>query len=457
MIKLMEIRNMNSILLILTLASFTVLLTSQITTSAYADVVSPSKQVKIGLDKTDIVCKAHLVKVYRINADSLDCFTPKTAEKLIERGLAKDIPKDKLETKKTFRQNSPIGTITGFDVVKKFGSEGRMSTELRTVEYLYVFEVCAMEKTIRAPEILLTSDSQAKTVKLANKINANTCSTNTASIKATTPTSISASLTNKGVVTDKVTELEKNVADLQQKLSDLKKTFPKSGTTLDDASMVSNTSDQIIKLRAELNLAKSELNKYLYTLHSPQLPSSQFAKQKLSFTGVPLEGSSVKVLTISKQTAGNINESAKGGVNLFNVVFEACSGNDVIRAPEVRIKSDSQEKTIAIAERIIANSCQMSAGKINAVDTSSITLSMANRDNISAKIVELESTIGMLLDEQVTHQNALNKLVVLSEKPDNYEQQVSELSGKIIQLRNDMRDLKFELYGNLYQIYNTQQ
>ncbi len=452
---------MNSILLILTLASFTFLLTSQVASTAFADVVSPSKQIKIGLEKTEIICKAHLVKVYRINTDSIDCFTPSTAEKLIKKGLAKDIPKERLEAKKSFRQNAPIGTIVGLDVVKKYGSDGRVSNDPRTIEYLYVFEVCASEKTIRVPEILVTSDSEVKTVKLAKKITANTCSTNSASIKATNSDSISASLTNKGMITDKITELETKISDIQQSLSDLKKNFGnlKNTSTLDDETkiMVSNTGDQIVKLRTELNQAKGELNKYLYTLHSPQLPSSQFVKQKLTFTGVPIEGASVKTLTITKQTAGNTGAPNTGGVNRFNVVFEACSGTDVIRAPEVRIKSDSEEKTIKIAERVIANSCQMSAGKINAVDTNSIILEMANRADISAKIVELESSMNALLDEQVKHQNTLNKLVVLSEKPANYEQQVTELSTKIIELRKDIRDIKFQLYGNLYEIYNITQ
>ena len=159
------------LLLLIAETSLSVLLISQVAESSiFADVVSPSKQIKIGVDKTEIICKAHLVKVYRINADSVDCFTPTTAEKLIKSGIAKDIPKAKLDAKKSFRENAPIGTITGLDTVKKFGTEGKFSTTLRTVEYLYVFEACANEKTIRVPEVLVTSDSEAKTVKLAKKI-----------------------------------------------------------------------------------------------------------------------------------------------------------------------------------------------------------------------------------------------------------------------------------------------
>ncbi|MGY5148285.1 MAG: hypothetical protein ACW9W4_09845 [Candidatus Nitrosopumilus sp. bin_7KS] len=456
----MKSNNMKFQLLLLIVASLSVLLISQVAESSYADVTSPSKQVKIGIDKTEIICKAHLVKVYRINADSIDCFTPTTAEKLIKSGIAKDIPKAKLDAKKSFRENTPIGTINGLDTVKKFGSEGKFTSTPRTVEYLYIFEACANEKTVRVPEVLVTSDSEAKTVKLAKKIQANTCYTSSASIKAIDPKSISGVLTNKGVITDKLTELENNVSQLQGQLSVLKKSFsgviPKDSAPLTDDTkvMISTTSDEIVKLRAELNLAKGELNKYLYTLHSPQLPASQFTKQKLTFTGTPIEGTSAKILTVSKQTLGNTDTpDTVTGVKLYNVVFEACSGNDVLRAPEVRISSDNEEKTIKIAERIIANSCQMSAGKINALDANSISLQIANRADVSAKIIQLESNIGILLDEQVQYQNELNKLVVLSVKPANYEEKVTELSSKIIDLRNQMRDLKFQLYGNLYEVY----
>ena len=78
---------------------------------------------------------------------------------------------------------------------------------------------------------------------------------------------------------------------------------------------------------------------------------------------------------------------------------------------------------------------------------------MQTGGDVSAKIIQLESNIGMLLDEQVKHQSELNKLVVLSVKPADYEEKVTELSSKIIDLRNQMRDLKFQLYGNLYEVY----
>ena len=72
-------------------ASLTVLLVSQLSSGVFADVISPKKQTEIGIDQTDIVCKANLVKVYRINVDSVDCFSPSSAEKLIAMGIAKDI------------------------------------------------------------------------------------------------------------------------------------------------------------------------------------------------------------------------------------------------------------------------------------------------------------------------------------------------------------------------------
>ncbi|MGY5149289.1 MAG: hypothetical protein ACW9W3_04425 [Candidatus Nitrosopumilus sp. bin_68KS] len=452
---------MKSVFFILTLVSLSVLMMSQIPSQSFADVIPPKKQTALGIDSADIICKTNLVKVHRTNSDSIDCFSPSSAEKLISMGIANEIPKDKLEAKKSLKQSSPIGTITGLDTVKKFGSEGRLSNDPRVVEYIYVFDACAADKTIRAPEVLITSDSEVKTVKLAKKIMANTCFSSSAIIKATNPSSISGSLTNKGVISDKLSELEANVADLQQKLSVLKKNFSglvkQDSTTLDDDSkiMINDSTSEIVQLRADLNRAKGELNKYLFALHSPvQLKSSDFTKQKLTFTRVPLVGVSVDALTITRQTLGNTDSpDTTTGVKLYNVVFEACSGNDVLRAPEVRIKSDNEEKVIRIAEKIIPNSCQMSAVKINAVDTKTITLEIANRSDLSAKIVELEKQIEALVGEQSSYQMELNKLVVQSDKPVDYEQKVSELSAKIIKLRDQIRDAKFQLYGSMYEVY----
>ena len=452
-----------SVLLTLTIASLAILLMAQAPMQSFADVPSPKKQAKIGIDQTEIICKANLVKVYRINADSVDCFTLSTIQKLVDRGMIQDIPKDKLETKKSFRENSPIGTVKKVIAQKQFGEERRLSSELRTVGYLQVFEVCAKDNHIQAPEILITSDSEAKTVKLAQKINAHKCQINSADIKANDPNSIAVSITNKGLITDKLTELDTKIADIQQKLSDKKKdlsevTKQDSATLGDDAKKtISDTTNEITALRAELNQTKGELNKYLFALHVPSQPkTSDFTKQKLTFTGIPLKDTSVNVLTMTKQISGTKAQSSTfEDLSAYNVVFEACTGKDVLRAPEVRINSDSEEKVIRVSEKIIANSSLMSTAKINAVSADSISLEIANRSDISAKITELEKKIDSLRGEQSKYQTELNDLVVQSEKPDDYEMRVSELSNKIIQLRNEIKDVKSQLYGNIYEVYKN--
>lgn len=457
--------NIKSTLLMLSITSLSLLIISQAPLqSAFADVSSPKKQTAIGIDLSDIICKTNLVKVYRIDADSTACFTPSSAQKLIDRGIAQEISKDRLEAKTTFRQSPPIGTVTGLSTVKQFGSEGIQSSKFRVVDYIYVFEVCAKDKTIRAPEILVTSDSESKTVKLAQQVMANKCQTNNAKIKATDPASISASLTNKGMITDKLTELETKVVDLQQKLATLKKGLldiaKQDPSTLgDDAKKkITDTTNEISTLRTELNGAKAELNKYLFALHTPtQLKASEFTKSKLTFTGVPLKDTSANVMTITKQAAGTKDQGSStfGDLSVYNVVFEACTGNEVLRAPEVRITSDSEEKTVRVSERIIANTCLMSTAKINAKDVGSISLEIANRSDISIKITELEKKLDSLVEEQSKHQSELNNLVVLLEKPEDYEQKVTELANKIIDLRNQIRDAKFQLYGSQYEVYKN--
>ena len=338
-----------------------------------------------------------------------------------------------------------------------------MSSALRVIDYVHVFEVCAKDKTIRAPEVLITSDSESKKVKIAQKIMAEKCYTSSAKIKATNPDSISASLTNKGMITDKLTELETKVADLQQKLATMKKDFSsvakQDSADIDEDSKkkITTTTNDIVKLRNELNQAKGELNKYLFALHAPkQLKPSEFVKQELTFTGVPIKDTSVNVMKITKQTSGTKDQNdTSGKSNLYNVVFEACTGKEILRAPEVKVISDTEEKVVRVSEKIIPNTCLMSAAKINVKDISSIALEIANRSDISVKITQLEQKIDSLKDEQLQYQTELNKLIFQSEKSADYEQRVTELSDKIIQLRTQINDAKFQLHGNQYEVYKN--
>ena len=451
----------NFTLLIFAIASLSILLVSQLSTDVFADVISPKKQTKIGIDQTDIICKTNLVKVFRINSHSFDCFTPASVEKLVTMGIVKDISKDKLDATNALKQHPPIGTVTGLSTVKQYGSEGKLATVNRVVSYLYVFDVCANDKTIRAPEVLVKSDSEAKTVKLAQKIATNSCYTSSAVIKATNPDSISAILTNKEQVSDHITELETNVSNLQQKISDLKKSLSDL-TKLDSATLdvdskkkITETTNQISTLRTELNLAKDELNKYLFLLSAPpQLKASDFKKPVLTFTGVPLKDTTANIMSISRQTTGNTDQpDTTMGLKLYNVIFEACAGNNALRVPEVKITSDYEEKTIKIAEKIAANYCQMSTAKINAEDTKTVTLEIANRSDISTKIADLDKLIETLSTEQRIYQVELNKLVTQSQKPADYEQKINDLSNLIIKLRNDINNAKFQMYGSLYEVY----
>ena len=457
-------QNFKSTLLILAVVSLATLIVVQAPIQSFADVQAPKKQTKLGIDQTDIICKTDLVKVYRINIDKIDCFTISSVQKLTDRGLIKEIPKEKLELKESFKQVDPIGTITKVATLNQFGENNKFSSTFRTVEYLHVFEVCAKDKSIRAPQLLITSDSEAKTIKLAQKIIADKCYTTAAKIKATDPNSITASLTNKGMITDKLFKLEEKIADIKEKIA-ITKIKLATGSEEDisalpdeDKQKISLASTEIIQLRKELNQVKGELNKYLFVLHAPpQLKASEFLKQEFTFTGMAIEDTSVNIMTVTPQTLGTRSqENVTGDAKLYNVVFEACSGKEeVLRVPEVKITSDSEEKIVRIAEKIIANSCQMSTVKVNAMDTNSIKLIMADRSDISSNIIDLEKELGRLLGEQVKYQTELNQIVVQSQKDEDYEDKVSELSNSIIQLRKEIKDVKFRLYGSIYEVYKN--
>ncbi|NIU01177.1 MAG: hypothetical protein GWN01_09690, partial [Nitrosopumilaceae archaeon] len=74
----------------------------------------------------------------------------------------------------------------------------------------------------------------------------------------------------------------------------------------------------------------------------------------------------------------------------YNFVFEACVKAQQVIAPEVYVKSDSESKTVTLAENIMPNSCVTSAVFIKASDPDSITAQLINKGEISKLTIALE-------------------------------------------------------------------
>src|SRR3970040_1901919 len=117
------------------------------------------------------------------------------------------------------------GNVNKLAVVQVKGTAGIQTPKQPIIGYDFVFEVCALGQKIFVPEVFVKSDSDAQHIELASSIDANTCQTTSTIVKAANPDSITATLENKGEISQKLSLLESKIADLSQKLEAEKKTF----------------------------------------------------------------------------------------------------------------------------------------------------------------------------------------------------------------------------------------
>lgn len=420
-----------------------------IPSTALADVLPPKKQMDLNVSANKVICKEGLVKVIKTSNAKPACVKPSTAEKFVKRGIVEPIDTKLLDS---IKNRNPIGTVKKISVIKVSGDSGRLDLSPTTTAYNFVFEVCADDRTIRAPEVLISSDSEVRSIKLADRIMANTCGTSVAVIKTSNPDSIQATLTNKGGITEKITSLESKVKELQEKLdsekNNVKTLSQMTEKPSDYKKQVSESTNKISDLRKELNTAKEELNRYLFHFYAKPSKISDY-KKPLSFGGLPVEGVLVNKLSVSEQVG--VMETPP----LYNVVFEVCAGDVVVRAPQIEISSDISKVTVKLADKILSNSCQMGTGKVKASDMDSVAVSLKTPAELSAKISSLEKMISEMQATISDDKKALNELIRLApeKRPSDFDEKVTELTASIADLRNQINDARVELYRLLSQVY----
>ena len=427
---------MKTILIALVFFALSGLFLSNIT---YADVISPKKQVELKIKVVNVTCKQGLVKVIKAGDDSPACVKPSTAEKLEKLGWAKQVDPKKIEEAK-MASKEPLGEIKKVLVTKVAGDAGRLETAPRTVAYNFIFDACAFGKTIRAPQVLVSSGSESKTVQLAGQILANTCQTNVVKIRAVDPNTITGELLNMGRITDKITTLETKIADLRKQIEDEKKKLSDLaglGPEADSAEL-SKTSKLLLDLRSQLNLVRGEYNTYLFSLHVNTASLSEF-KKPLSFTGSAIEG--VKFETVNIYKAIDSTERPF----TYNAVFKVCSDLETIRVPQVKVTSDEGSITVNMADKIPLKTCQTTIAKIKATNVESISYELGTTNAVSSKISELQQNIDTQQKTLGELKEELAQLTRIAQKPFDFEEQVTELSNQIIDLRNKINSNKTQL------------
>jgi len=419
-----------------------------IPTTAFADVVSPKKQITLGIMEDKVICKQGFFKVIKATSDSVACVKLNSVEKLVNKGWAKAVDTQLLEAKKK-QAASTVGYVNKLAISKDPADAGRAESQPGTIGYNYVFEVCTNEGTpiIRAPTVLVSSDSEVKQVKLPFPVIEGTCNVSAVKIKAASSESITAELVNKGRITLKLNSLEKTVNELKASLDTEKSALAllvnESPAPEDFESKKTAIIEKIVQLRKDLNNSNQEHQRYLFALNAQS--SSKITDVTLfkSFTGTPIEGVQVNKLSATEQIT-------KAGA--FDVVFEMCAGDQQIRVPAVVVTSDSDSKVVRLADKIAPNSCQVTGTKINATDGGSITVAAGQTAEKSVIVSDLEAQITALEASIKSEKESIRALTHMAPRPADFDQQVSDLTDSISDLRSQIHNLRASMYNYLNQV-----
>ena len=415
-----------------------VLITGTVPIQSFADVISPREQQKLDFTNEQVICSEGLVKITKNSSGKASCVKPSTAEKLASIGWAKQLSEQKLEEIKTKKvtKGESVGTIKKISTLKQLSKSTTVGKSIIS-GYAYIFDVCSESKTVRAPEVYVTSDSETKYVKLGSMIKPNSCYTTSVIIKAADPNSISATLLNKGGISEKISSLETQIADLKSKIATAKQQIPKSGENPNPETL-----SNVLSLKKELKSLQDQLRRYLMVLYVP--PNVKATKLDIpkSITGTPLEGMSAGIISISE----SVLKAENTDMTRYNVVFEACTGKDTVRLPIITIVSDSESVDVKLVERIIPESCQVGITRINAMDSESITAKISANSGISKTISILETQINELEKSLSDKRKELGALV--SKKLDSNGEIIAEkLTTEISNLRADLLESRAKLYG----------
>ncbi len=138
-----------------------------------------------------------------------------------------------------------------------------------------LFQVCAGDAVnMRAPEVIVTSFAEVKTVHLSKVISMGTCTTTATQIQAFDPANIKIKVINKAKLNTMIDNAEKklikiksNIALQNNNLQELLNTIPgNTPTKVVEISKLNEIGSNLVDLRKELRDARSEYYRLLYVL-----------------------------------------------------------------------------------------------------------------------------------------------------------------------------------------------
>ena len=430
-----------------------ILLSGTLSGQSFADVIPPKHQMELDFTPEEVVCKENLVKVIRTDDESAACIQLDSVDTLVERDIVLAPEPDAILEAES-KKSQPVGTITHVATTKHYKNPGEIETFPKINPYNYVFKICAIDERIKSPEVILTSDSETKSVKLREVV-FDSCYTTAVKIRASDPNSISSRLLNQGGITEAITDLENQIQNLKSDISNQRiklSSINDESPSTDRAKKVSAIHQKITDIRNELKNTRAELQKYLLFLSmSSTTDLSPISKGK-SITGVAIDGVVSEIISVNLALIQpeNIQENASA----YNTVFEICAGDTTLRLPIVELSSDIGNTTVKMAEKIIANSCQMSTGKITAVNPSTISIKLAGQTSSSSDVITFEKKIDEIKDAMKVEQDHLNSISTSSTiSKQEREIAITESTIKIEQLRKELNDTKVKLHKILLEVY----
>ena len=426
-----------------------ILLTTGITSqgTVFADVTTPRDQLEYGVTADKVICKEGYVNAIKKSNNTPLCLKPDTAEQLAAKGIITITATQAIiDEAKNYHDAKPIGTITKLVTVVVPGSSGKLSSKVNVAAYNVAFDICSQKTAILAPEITVESDSESKSVKLVGLIPSESCQTSTVQVKASNPDTITLELLNKGGLSKKLTALEDRVntlkAELEQVRSGLSSRLKDSGQSAETLQTESEKISQIVQLRSDLNQARNELNRYLFSLNVIPKFEPKTLDIKKSIAGTPLEGIVVNKLAATP----GIQQK-----DVFDVAFEICSGTSGLRVPIVIVASDVESKAVQLADKIAPNTCQLSGTKIMATTADSITVTSGETAEKSSVVSDLEKQITDLEKKIQDEKSSLKSLIHDPSRPANFDEKFIEITEKIRDYRVQILELKSKLYRYLSQ------
>ena len=421
------------------------------------DIPTPRQQLDDGVKPSDIQCRDGYDLLLRAGDNSPVCVWITSSSKLIEKGWAKQLVKSAMDMRN-------LGTVTILQTVERQGDPTKLDSKPRIKGYNVVFQACAGPTKLAAPEVLVISDSETKSVKLSESMNPKACQTSATKITATNVNSIKATLVKKTDIAELVSGLQINLDGLLMQLDAEKKNLAalaKQPQTTETTKQIGQSTDKIIDLRNKVNAARAELQRNMYLLHSspskvvdPELYLSLQSQLKEKFVDIEenTENPRIKKISTVKLPTTEKKLDTSPRITSYSYAFQACAGNAPIQFPEVIVASDSETKSVKLGNSLKTGTCQSTSVTIKAGNPGSIAGVLVTSGDKTLIIEDLQAKVSNLQAELETTKKTLAELVKQSPTPEGYKGKVAELTDKIIELRNQLNTARAELHRTQFMI-----